>query len=175
MDDSSNWLGWAVLLVLIFCIPVMATLLWNGLHSYRGGAYTKMSRMRMQDPVVPPHAEAMSSIAGRAEIAAIEWLALCDTGAYMACWQRAAAALRSRTDMKTWEQQMQGMRTPLAATRVRSLHSAEFTDALPGANEGHYVVVQFKTQFDKKDHAMEVVSLQHEVDGVWRVVGYFIR
>lgn len=172
MEDSTNWLGWAVLLVLIFCIPVMATLLWNGFNSSRGEAYTKM---RMQGPFVPAHEDAMSSIAGRAEIASIEWLALSDAGAYMACWQRSAAALRSRAGMQDWELQMQGIRTPLAATHVRSLHSAEFTDALPGGAEGHYVVVQFRTKFANKDSAMEVVTLQYEVDGVWRVVGYFIR
>ncbi len=47
--------------------------------------------------------------------------------------------------------------------------------SLPGAPDGNYVVIQFKTTFEHKAQAVETVTPMLENDGVWRVTGYFIK
>jgi hypothetical protein len=72
MDDTVLWV---VLLVVIFLIPVLASLLWAGFNSARGEAYIKM---RMQGPFVPVHEDEPSTIAEQAETSALEQPTLVD-------------------------------------------------------------------------------------------------
>lgn len=168
MDDT--WV-WVLLVVLIFLFPVVANLLWASFHpDQRARHFTAGT----SPPALPPQEGRIPS-ANQAELAAVDWLAESDAGAYAACWQRAAVQLRNRIARPNWEQQMQGVRTPLGAVELRNLQSAEITESLPGAVDGTYVVVQFQTQFEHKKAAIEVVTMEREVDAVWRVAGYFIR
>ena len=52
---------------------------------------------------------------------------------------------------------------------------ARFTRSLPGAPDGDYVLLQNDARFQNKAAAIETVTMSREADGVWRVVGYFIR
>lgn len=55
------------------------------------------------------------------------------------------------------------------------MKSARYRTSVPGAPDGEYVVVQFKTSFDKKAKAIETVTPMKDPDGQWRVAGYFIK
>ncbi|MGH7422575.1 MAG: DUF4019 domain-containing protein [Candidatus Methylomirabilales bacterium] len=46
---------------------------------------------------------------------------------------------------------------------------------MPGAPDGHYVVIQYETSFEKKASAFETITPMREKDGKWRVAGYYIR
>jgi hypothetical protein len=52
---------------------------------------------------------------------------------------------------------------------------AQFTRTLPGAPDGDYVVIQYRTRFEHKAAAVETVPPMRDADGQWRVSGYFIR
>jgi hypothetical protein len=41
--------------------------------------------------------------------------------------------------------------------------------------EGDYALVGYVTNFAKRPEGHETVTLEHEADGTWRVVGYFVR
>jgi Protein of unknown function (DUF4019) len=56
-----------------------------------------------------------------------------------------------------------------------ALKSREYTEKLPGAPDGKYVVIQYDTVFEKKASAIETVTPMAEADGKWRVSGYYIR
>jgi hypothetical protein len=58
--------------------------------------------------------------------------------------------------------------------RSRGARAAQRASSLPGAPDGEYVVLQFDSSFANKQVAVETVTAVFE-DGVWRVVGYFIR
>ena len=53
--------------------------------------------------------------------------------------------------------------------------SAEFTTKLPGAPDGEYVVIQYRTKFQNKADAIETVAPMRDQDGVFRVSGYYVR
>ena len=49
------------------------------------------------------------------------------------------------------------------------------TESLPGAPDGHYVVLHYETSFENKKTAIETVTPMLDQDGDWRVSGYYIR
>lgn len=57
----------------------------------------------------------------------------------------------------------------------RVVSTKEFMTSLPGAPDGEYVVIQFKTSFENKKEAVETVTPKKDKDGKWRVSGYYIK
>ena len=51
----------------------------------------------------------------------------------------------------------------------RKLVSKTYTESLPGAPDGKYVVVQYRTSFEHKESAVETVTPMLDEDGRWRV------
>ena len=67
------------------------------------------------------------------------------------------------------------VRGPLGKLVSRKLKSREYTEKMPGAPDGKYVVIQYDSVFEKKASAVETVTSMADPDGAWRVSGYFIR
>lgn len=118
-------------------------------------------------------AEADAVAAARA--AAEAWLAALDAADYGATWDAAAALFRNAVPRAGWEQAARATRGPLGALQQRQLAGAQFTRTLPGAPDGEYVVIQYRTRFEHKAAAVETVTPMRDADGAWRVSGYFIR
>ena len=110
-----------------------------------------------------------------AQAAATDWLRRIDGGEYAASWQTAADMFKAAISAQAWEQAVQSARGPLGASRHRTETSARFTKSLPGVPDGRYVVIQFKSVFEKKADLIETVTVAQDTDGVWRVAGYFVR
>ena len=107
--------------------------------------------------------------------AAKKWLALVDKGEFEKSWQSAASLFKNAVTEQQWSQQLGAVRTPLGALQSREVESATFATSLPGAPDGEYVVIQFKTVFANKSTAVETVTPMKDSDGKWRVSGYFIK
>ncbi|MDR3682292.1 MAG: DUF4019 domain-containing protein [Geothrix sp.] len=110
-----------------------------------------------------------------AQKAALAWLVLTDGGQYALSWESAAEFFKTSVSKAAWVGAISSARSPLGALKSRQLKSAAFTRALPGAPAGEYVVIQFTTQFENKDSAIETITPMHEKDGSWKVSGYFIK
>ena len=74
-----------------------------------------------------------------------------------------------------WSDALTKVRKPLGEMKSRKLLDAKSAKSLPGAPNGEYFVIQFDTTFAAKEQAVETVTFMLELDGSWRVVGYFIR
>jgi len=122
-------------------------------------------------PVTPAAAERTTSTVAAAE----QWLALIDAGNYSESWKQASAILRSAAAESAWDKSMNTFRKPLGALGSRKLKSAQPTTELPGAPDGHYLVMQFESSFASKKSATETVTFMLEKDGQWRAAGYFIN
>jgi len=57
----------------------------------------------------------------------------------------------------------------------RSVLSTTFPNSVPGAPDGDYSMVLFRTSFVNRADSRETVTLEREPDGAWRVVGYVIQ
>ncbi|MGF1465073.1 MAG: DUF4019 domain-containing protein [Sandaracinaceae bacterium] len=107
--------------------------------------------------------------------AALAWLELVDEGAYGASWDQAAAYFRGAVSRDQWVEQVRGVRAPLGDVQRRTLRSATPTTSLPGAPDGEYVVIEYRTSYAHKASAVETVTPMRDPDGSFRVSGYFIR
>lgn len=103
------------------------------------------------------------------------WLALTDAANYDGSWDTAGSYFKSQVSLEQWNQAIRGAREPLGALQSRSVKSATPANSLPGAPDGEYVVFEFDTSFERKAEGVETVTAVQETDGMWRVVGYFIR
>lgn len=103
------------------------------------------------------------------------WLALVDSGDYDDSWKQAAEYFKKAVTVEQWRQAMQAVRVPLGEVVSRQLKGATYTNTVPGAPDGSYVVIQFDTTFANKRNAVETVTPMKQDDGSWRVSGYFIK
>jgi hypothetical protein len=110
-----------------------------------------------------------------AQTAAESWLKLVDDGQYAAAWQQASRLFKGLVKEADWEQMAGGVRTPLGRVVSRKLKSREYTERMPGAPDGKYVIIQYDTVFENKASAVETVTPMLDPDNAWRVSGYFIR
>jgi hypothetical protein len=118
----------------------------------------------------------ISSIGENPAISAAQsWLALIDAGNYFESWKQAAAFFQGAVTEAAWENSMNTFCKPLGDVVSRKLKSAEPMTELPGAADGHYVVMQFETSFANKKAAIETVTFVLEKDGSWKSAGYFIK
>ena len=110
-----------------------------------------------------------------AETAASAWLKLVDAGNYSASWAQASSLFQSAVSEASWEAALRSSRGPLGALKTREVQSATFTNTLPGAPDGEYVVIKYASQFANKTSAIETVTPMREKDGSWHVSGYYVK
>ncbi|HZQ60782.1 MAG TPA: DUF4019 domain-containing protein [Casimicrobiaceae bacterium] len=107
--------------------------------------------------------------------AARQWLALTDKLDAEGAWKAAGEKFRNNISAADWAKALPTYREPFGAVQQRAAISTSFRNDLPGAPDGQYALLQFRTAFAKKSEGHESVTLELESDGKWRVIGYFIR
>ncbi len=110
-----------------------------------------------------------------ATTAAEHWLALIDTGRYDESWEQAASYFKKAIPHKQWVDSLQGVRQPLGSVLSRVMRQIRYTTTLPGAPDGEYVVIEYDTVFERKKQAIELITPMLDIDGQWRVSGYYIK
>jgi hypothetical protein len=103
------------------------------------------------------------------------WLALTDRGDALASWSATGKQFQNAISADKWADSLKQVRPPLGALVERTLLSTQFTTRFQGAPDGDYVLLVFRSSFAKKIDSGETVTLEHEADGAWRVIGYLIR
>jgi hypothetical protein len=103
------------------------------------------------------------------------WLELIDRGDAVAGWSAAGKQFQNAISADKWADSLKQVRPPLGALVERTLLSTQFTTSFQGAPDGDYVLLEFRTSFAKKTDGRETVTLEHEADAAWRVIGYLIR
>jgi hypothetical protein len=120
----------------------------------------------------------MAAYAGDAKtdaVAAAEaWLALVDAGNFSQSWKDASTLLQARVTPDAWEKSAKPIHDTLGAVVSRDLSGTELMDTLPGAPDGKYAIVRFKTKFAQKADAVETVTMFREATA-WKAAGYFIK
>ncbi len=111
----------------------------------------------------------------KAVTAAEAWLALVDEGNYAESWSEAADYFRKALSEAKWVQTMDAFRKPLGKLVERKVESARFTPTMPGAPDGKYVIIRFRSSFQNKKSAVETITPMMDEDGQWRVSGYYIK
>jgi hypothetical protein len=107
--------------------------------------------------------------------AAQAWVTLVDSEAYEESWNEAAEFFKGAVPKDRWLLSMEAVRKPLGENVSREVTSKEYNTTMPGAPDGEYVVIEFKSSFEHKESAIETVAPMLDKDGEWRVAGYYIK
>jgi len=110
-----------------------------------------------------------------AQKSAESWLTLVDGGSYGDSWDQASAMFKSQVTKEKWIGALQQVRQPLGKMQSRKLANAQYTESLPNAPAGKYVVIQDQTAFENIPSATETILPMLDKDGQWRVSGYFVK
>ncbi len=73
-----------------------------------------------------------------------------------------------------WTEMLNTVRKPLGKSLSRELISSNSMNQVPGAPDGDYVQVKYKTSFENKKESVETVVVIKE-DNKWKLDGYFIK
>ena len=111
----------------------------------------------------------------RAIRAAEAWLAGIDAADAATTWAEAGSLFRDAVTPEDWRASLERAQKHLGRPVRRTLASAEERQELPGAPDGHYVVLRYDTEFEHKRNGTETVVPMRDEDGAWRVSGYFVR
>jgi len=122
-----------------------------------------------------PAAQADRSAEEAAVAASQAWLSLVDGGNYFGSWEEAAEYFRKAVTVEQWQRSMKAFREPLGGVVSRKLKFKQYTNSLPGAPDGEYVVIQYATSFENKKSAIETITPMLDKDGNWRVSGYYVK
>ncbi len=104
-----------------------------------------------------------------------DWLAMADKEDAKGTWTMAGKKFQDSITEEQWSQSLVQVHMPIGKTLQRAVVSTSFDKSFPGAPEGDYATVDFRTSFERRLDGGETVSLEHEPDGVWRVIGYSIH
>ncbi|MCY2987054.1 MAG: DUF4019 domain-containing protein [Planctomycetota bacterium] len=126
-------------------------------------------------PLLATAAEKHDDAEQKAVESAKAWLALVGQDKYGEAWDAAAELLKNAVSKEDFEKSLTAARKPLGKIKSRELKSKQYATSLPGAPDGEYVVIQFKTAFENKKAGVETITPMLDKDKKWRVSGYFIR
>jgi hypothetical protein len=104
-----------------------------------------------------------------------QWLAKVDAGDYAQSWSDGSVFFRESITADDWTETMTKARKPLGEVKERIKIAQENIHSLPGAPDGEYVVMKWRSSFEMKGEAIETVTFREEADGTWKAAGYFIR
>ncbi len=110
-----------------------------------------------------------------AQKAARDWLTITDSLDANASWSAAGAKFKQAMTVSQWDASLKQARAPYGALGQRGVLTTTFGTRIEGGPEGDYALVQFRTAFANKADGRETVTLEHDADGEWRVIGYFIH
>lgn len=103
------------------------------------------------------------------------WLKLVDENKYAESWNETAAFFKGKVSQEEWILTLTNLKPQFGKTISREIFLSNYSTSLPGAPDGEYVVIQYKTKFELKKNAIETIVPMKDADGKWRISGYYIK
>lgn len=107
--------------------------------------------------------------------AALEWLTVVDADNATASYAAAAAKFRTSMTQQQWTGALTAARTQFGKMQRRTFAGSQKADEIPNKPPGDFVMIIYRSGFDKRDPVMETLTMEKEPDGKWRVIGYSLR
>jgi uncharacterized protein DUF4019 len=102
------------------------------------------------------------------------WLALLDQGKYAESWGATGSYFQSVVTQDDFVRRTKATRDEVGALKVRNLQNQIAATQAPGAPDGQYEELDYRTDFANAADQTEVVVLRREGDA-WKVTGYGIK
>jgi len=107
--------------------------------------------------------------------AARAWLAFIDRGDAQGAWNAGGKKFQTALSAELWAKELKDSQGITGRPTQRTIGPARFQSKVAGLPDGEYAQILFRTSFARKSSGVESVTLEHEADGQWRVIGYFPR
>lgn len=107
--------------------------------------------------------------------AARAWLAFIDRGDARGAWDAAGKKFQAALTPELWAKELEKQRAEYGKSAERTVGPTRFQNSIPGMPDGQYAQILFRTRFANKPDGSELLTLEREADGQWRVIGYFPR
>ena len=117
----------------------------------------------------------VSKIENNAVVISTLWLQLVDGQEYGRSWDETAGIFKRSVPRERWIGLMASSRKNFGNVMIRSLDARKYATSLPGAPDGEYVVITYRTKFRNKKDSVETVTPMKDRDGKWRVSGYYVK
>jgi len=108
-----------------------------------------------------------------AKDASIMWLSMVDEEKYQKSWSEASSILKGAVSQADRITNLRNIRGSLGAVEHREPDTFEFHESLEELPDGEYFVFTFRSAFEHRSFAYEVVAVAKEPDSKWRVMGYY--
>ena len=109
-----------------------------------------------------------------AHAAAIPIADAIDRADYAGTYAAAAPLFRESLDLDTWEARAAETRAPLGAFETRRLNTTTYVRKPWGRPDTPVTVVTFDSSWENGD-IYEMVTMQQQPDGSWKMAGYHVR
>lgn len=106
---------------------------------------------------------------------AMAWLKLIDSGKHEDSWDGVAGYMKKTVNKTHFLSSLKSIHEVFGRPLSRTIRSIRYTESVPSAPDGEYVVILFATEYERKKSAIETVIPALGADGVWRVSGYDVR
>jgi hypothetical protein len=106
-----------------------------------------------------------------ARAAALQWVSLLDSGQYEAAYKARVPRITTDQLHEHFLDWMRTTRAPLGKARTREFREVKHTHSVVGSPDGNYELISFKTSFEHKSGANELIVLTSET-GTWKVSDY---
>lgn len=117
----------------------------------------------------------ISRIENNAVVVSTLWLQLVDENEYGRSWDETADFFKNSVPRDKWIGLVAASRKSFGRVLIRSLDGRKYATSLPGAPDGEYVVITYRTKFRNKKDSVETVTPMKDRDGKWRVSGYYVK
>ena len=112
---------------------------------------------------------------GAAKKAAIDWLALVDSGKFPATFDEAAGLFQKAQKKDEWVKGLSTARPAYGKLVSRTFAENEIRTTLPNLPTGKYITIRFKSSFENQKDGKESVTCVADGARGWRMVAYFIQ
>jgi hypothetical protein len=107
--------------------------------------------------------------------AAETWLAVVDAGRYGESWDQASDAFRKAITREKWVEAVTSVRNQVGRFESRTTALTQPIKDPPNAPPGHYIILEYTSNFANKNAATETVVMALDHDKRWRTSGYFVK
>ena len=144
------------------------------MHAFNRGRRSALAALSTCALVVAFPALAQDPRLTEAQGVGMAWLALADADDVAGTYRTAAARFRSTVPESKWAEAFRGVRGQFGKHVRRAVVSSAPSNGTPEV-PGEFVIMIFRSEFEKRPDAIETLTLQREPDGKWRVAGYLMR
>jgi Protein of unknown function (DUF4019) len=123
----------------------------------------------------PAAADNVAADAQATATTALAWLNLLDHGQYVDSWNAGALTFQLTISQSEWNKAMEKLRKPLGDLTSRKLLEQRIAENPKGLPAGEYMVLYYQTAFSNRPNANELITMQKQQDGNWKVLTYHVR